>query len=513
MQRGWRVGLLVNTVLLAAAALYFCVAPAAILARRLADPALRHPGVPAFTWGLHRALAPRLQQWAEARVASGVAGHLNRHVVPDTEWPIFTCVFYLMATENLQAEWVKTRPADDPGAPAVYARPALDAAVRLVTDPVHHTWVREHWGPDYLHRENVFFRSLLIAALARYERLTGERRHHALLVDQAGSLADELDRSPAGILDDYPQECYPIDVLAAVAWIRDSDDVTGLDHRAFVERAHRAFLPPLTDHGLPIYRLDQHSFAVLDGSRGTGNSWVLLFAPRLWPEDAQRWCETYVRHFWQARWLCRGFREYASDAGEPDFGFDVDAGPIIAGFSPAANAFAVAGLRAMGRFDLAWPISAEVLVSTWPLPHGRLAAASWLSSSQHAPYLGEAALLSQFTTPPAPGVRLRVGQGAPPPIVWVGFLLYLGGAALLLFAARQRWRRNCTAAWEQMPGLRAQMVVWWALLVAALMALAAGATWLAFLAVALAQLLPRLTARRCLPRPIVQAPAINNRMD
>jgi len=70
---------------------------------------------------------------------------------------MFGSVFYLAATENLQAAWERDHGLSAV-APAVYARRTIDAAVDLILDPVHHTWVRTHWGPDYLHRENVFFR-------------------------------------------------------------------------------------------------------------------------------------------------------------------------------------------------------------------------------------------------------------------------------------------------------------------------------------------------------------------
>ena len=108
-------------------------------------------------------------------------------------------------------------------------------------DPRHASWVKDHWGEQYLHRENVFYRMLVISALTAHARLRCSRVHVDLLRDQVKSLAEELDASPHGLLDDYPGQCYPADVLAAVAAIRRADSVLGTDHADFVRRSIRGF--------------------------------------------------------------------------------------------------------------------------------------------------------------------------------------------------------------------------------------------------------------------------------
>lgn len=77
---------------------------------------------------------------------------------------------------------------------------------------------------------------MLIQGLTDYEAVTGDRRHHALLLDQVETLAAALDAAPHGLLHDYPGECYPLDVLAAVWCIRRADPLLGTDHRAFAAR-------------------------------------------------------------------------------------------------------------------------------------------------------------------------------------------------------------------------------------------------------------------------------------
>lgn len=493
----------VNRLSIVLFAAYALLAPAALLLRDLRDPALRGPGIPACAWRTHRAISPDFARWARTRVARGAGARFGvKEDVPATEWPLFSCVFYLMATDNLQAEWARTRPTPAT-APAVYAREAIEAAAALLTDPAHHAWVRDYWGTNIWSHHNLFFRSLIIAGLTRYESLTGDRRHHDLLTNQVITLAGELDRSPHGLLEDYPGECYPIDVLAAVGWIRASDRVTGLDYAAFAARAERAFTGPGLDRrGLVPYMVEIRSRYQDMSARGTGNSWVGVFAPRLWPATARRWHDAYTAQFWQERWLAAGFREYPRDMPEYDWGFDIDSGPLIAGFSPAANAFGVAAARVNGRFDQAFMLGAQMLAASWPLPHGALLGARRLSDAAAAPYLGEAAIVYFLTEQPAPGMPLRAGGGRWPGFVVAWFGLYLGLGLLFWVAAERRWRlwHRLLAAGYSVAWPRVQAALWWTAMLAAAsmtaLAWSGGAPGPAVLALLLAQFFPRLPRLR-----------------
>src|SRR5689334_16843530 len=90
-------------VVLAVVVGYVFVAPGVALVRDLSDPALGAPGVPRRARVLHRDLTPRFEAWARERVASGRAAEAALHDVPTTEWPMFSAVFYLMATQTLEA--------------------------------------------------------------------------------------------------------------------------------------------------------------------------------------------------------------------------------------------------------------------------------------------------------------------------------------------------------------------------------------------------------------------------
>lgn len=480
----------VNAAILIAVASWFLLIPGIILTWDLTDPALRQPsGIPRAAWRIHRHLTPRYEKWARARIASGKAAHLELYNVPATEWAMFGSVFYLAATENLQREWERHPGQGSATAPAVYARRTIEAATDLVLDPVHHTWVKQHWGPGYLHRENVFFRAMLIQAMMSRENLVHDGRDLKQLRDQVETLSAALDDSPHGILNDYPDECYPIDVFAAVAMIRRADALLGTDHRAFVERQRRAFQGSLADSdGLPGYLANPET-GILEGpSRGIGNSYVCIYCPELYPDWATSWYNRYKGAFWQHKLGATGFREYARQIPNKEWFYDVDAGPVMAGFGPAANAYAVAAARANGRFDDAWTLSSQVLAATWPLASGSWLGARILSNAAHAPYLGEANLLFLFTTMPAPGTPIITG-GHMPAFVY-GFLLFYLGLGLVVVVAGIRALRKADSL-PVPPWHTFQSRLWAGLLIAGVIAIALQEVGAGCILVMAAQFLPR----------------------
>jgi hypothetical protein len=420
--------------------------PGIWLVRDLADPAMGGPGIPERAREMHARLTPDLEAWARERVAQGRAAHAPLHDVPTTEWPMFTAVFYLMATEALMDDW-RARGAEGPS-PLERSRGAVTAARDLLLDPSHHTWVRTHWGEGYLHRENVFFRSLLIGGLTSYERITEDGSTLAVLRDQVETLSADLDASPLGVLDDYPGECYPIDVLAAVGWIQRADRVLGTDRSAFVARARRAFEGEMADDlGLPRFRMDLPSGTEVQPSRGIGTSWILAFSPELWGlERSQDWYHTYERHFYQTRFWAEGFREYAAFRAEPEWTFEIDAGPVLDGFGTSASAFGIAAARRHGRFDHAYALSTQVSASGWTLPDGTLLFPRLASHAAEAPYLGETAILYFLTVQPAEGAPIVEARGIPP-LARIGLVVFFG-VPLLAFGTfvvrllRRRRRRE-----------------------------------------------------------------------
>jgi len=480
-----------NAAIVILVAFFFFLIPGIIVIHQLSDPAIRSPGIPQIAWKLHQNLSPQFEQWATGRVISTRAAQLSTNDISGTEWPLFGAVFYLWATESLQQEWDQ---GHTPGtiAPKVYARDAIAAAAELVVDPAQANWVKIHWGNNYLKTQNVFYRMLVISALTSHARLTGSTEHLRLLRDQVESLSAELDASPHGLLDDYPGQCYPGDVLTAIAMIHRADFLLGTDHSAFIRRAIRGFQGKALDsRGLVPYFAYATAGEPSDTSRGCDNSYVCLFSPEIWPEQARQWYDLYAENFWQEKWTCAGFREFPKDEPGNNWYCDVDSGLVLEGFGCAACAFGVGAARVNGHFEQAYPLTAEMLATSWPLPSGTCLLPRLFSNAADAPYLGEAGILFNLTRLPAKGTPIHTG-GAMPKFVVIFLALQLGFGLLLLIASvrsLRQWHKQRDIIVARHPEL--QFVVWLGLLAASALCAGLGQPMVAVLLLLCAQLLPR----------------------
>lgn len=217
-------------------------------------------------------------------------------------------------------------------------------------------------------------------------------------------------------------------------------------------------------------------------------SFMLIWAPELWPAVAQQWYAKYEDHFWQDG-VVNGFREFSRHAPYDEWMMDVDAGPVIAGYGTAASAFGIGATRVNGRFDQAYPLSAEAMVAAWPLPDGSLLGARALSNLSDAPYVGEAALLLNLTRRPLVDNDI-VADGKLSAIVYLALAIYLGSGMLLLALAIRRIRR-----WHQHTPTRVvvserQLMLWGAVLLVGLLAVGLRATAVGGLFLLVAQFLP-----------------------
>jgi len=410
--------------------------PAAIVLRATSDDGFGGPTPSPMVYEWHRALSSSMAAWARERVHVQAGARLSTSDLSGTEWPLYGAVFYLRATENLQQAW-----ALDPQGPAPrqQAAEAIEAAAALIADPSHASWVIQHWGASYLDRENLFYRMLLIDGLAAHRALTGSDRYRRLLSSQADSLARELDASPDGLLDDYPGQCYPVDVISAWGAIAHADRVLGSDHAQLIARGLRGFIAPRESaQALPPYFVDRR-----DGSgstsRGSTNSGLLIASAWLWPEPSRRWYAAHERVYWQRGTWLAGFREFPPWQGDGLY-VDVDSGPVIAGLGTAASGLGVAASRSLGRFDHARPLALEMIAVAWPLPNGRLAVPRLVSDGEHAPYMAESVILFALSQPMAPGFS-AAPPGTTPGIVWAMVIFQVLGGVVLIGIARRLWRR------------------------------------------------------------------------
>jgi len=361
-----------------------------------------------------------------------------------------------------------------------------------VVDPGQAAWVQKHWGTNYLHQQNVFYRMLVIAALTSRARLLHDNAHLALLRDQVESLSTELNEAKSGLLNDYPSQCYPGDVMAAIACIQRADSVLGADHSKFVKRSVRAFSDPKNlPVKLPPYQAAATTGAPLSEARGCANSYMCLTAPELWPVEAKTWFQFYEKSFWQQRLGFWGFREFPSGGSNTDWTIDVDAGPVIDGFGVAANAFGVGAARRNGRFDRAYPLSAEMLATVWEMPNGMLALPRVLSDLSDAPMLGEAAIFWLLSVQPEPGFRIKTGGSIP----MFAYILIVGALIVGLWRIVAAVETFSAAIVEQEAVVRAprlQAFLWTALMLGAIAASCFGYGLLGLALLLAALLLPRI---------------------
>ncbi len=482
--------------------LYVFFIPAGQIVWDLRDPGLAGGSIPRCVFRWHRALSPKYARWAEARVASGAATDLTTADISGTEWPLFGSVFYLWATDAMQ-EAFEADPSLCKVSPKDYARDAIAAAAALVADPNHADWVKQHWGDQYLEKENLFYRMLLISALTSYQKLLGDTKYEPLLRSQVESLAAELDASPHGLLDDYPGQCYPVDIVPAIAAIRRADAVLGTDHTEFVARAIRGFQDTRLDEhtGLPAYVVSSRTGKARDSARGVGLSFMLIWAPELWPETAQQWYQKYSDQFWQEdRWFA-GFREYPEDIEVPWFTMnDVDAGPVVGGYGMAASAFGVGAVRTMGDAACARQLAAEGLVAAWPLPNGTLLVPRLLSNFSDAPYLGEAATLFALTRPAVLPIQQDGSAAGLPGIVYLALAWFIGFGTIETAVSLwqlYRWRRHALRYRVPVPAL--QIGIWLTILVVAVMVWLMGYPAVGMIFLLAAQVLPYRRKSRLLP--------------
>jgi hypothetical protein len=482
--------IVVNSIVGIVLAMVLLLYPPARAAWNLRDPALKVPGVAKFEWRLMRHLTPRYAAWAEKRVAQGQGVSVEKENVEGTEWPLFGSVFYLWGIENLQKAWDK---GDHTGGlePKAFCQNAIVAASDLVVDPKQAGWVQRYWGTNYLHRENVFYRMLVIAALTSREELLHDGVHLDLLRDQVETLAKELDASRTGLLDDYPGQCYPSDIIAAIACIRRADSVLGTDHSKFVSRSLRAFTGRNSSKlGLPPSFSKATTGASLVEARGCANSFLSLTSPELWPGAAKKWFQLYEKNFWQKDLGFVGFREYIKNTPGAEWSMNVDAGPVMDGFGVSANAFGVGAARKNGRFDLAYPLAAETLATVWEMPNGTLAMPRVLSNMSDAPFLGEAAVLFFLSVQPEKDFP-AVSGGSIPPFVYIILLIPFFLGLWRIESACDALKTSIRGPAFVVPAASFQSLLWICVLAGAVVAASKNYILLTVALLFTAQLLPR----------------------
>ena len=421
-----------------ALAVLFCYWPAVEVLRISLSPSFRATGRPPQLRRWLEATAGRFESWAVDFRTAQKAAAAHTHDVAATEWPMFGSVFFLLAVQDAET----LHPGLFDSSPKI--RRAVEAAAAIVADPVTATWVRRQWGEDYLTRENAFYRSLLLHGLTAHARITGDTRHHALLRAQVRSLKNELLAAPSHLVDDYPGQCWPVDVTWAVAGIQRAaallDEPVDDLPKIFMETVNARLMD---DSGTPASMANARTGRPTAPARGVSNSGLLLFAADLDAPIAAEWYAAYARGFWQDNAWFSGFREMVK--GGPDGFQDVDSGPVIQGVGAAASAFGIGAALRAGRVDHAAPMTLQGVAVSCPTPFGFIVPGLMGKVAMDGWPMAESALLFAWTRPSPPGVA-TLWTGRTPPLVraavavylLAGFLLWPGLPALARIFRRRR---------------------------------------------------------------------------
>ena len=346
----------------------FLIYPAIMITLVMFDPQLKESGQSWLVPMLFKTTITKYNSWAEEHISLDKAK--NARGIALEEWPMFGAVFILKTIESLQNQGKIEIKDEDVSL-------AIKNAVNIISSPSTAEWVKRRWkrrylktGQTYLESENVFYRMLLIMGLSSYKKITGDIKYDNLINQQYKSLHNELLKAKYHLRDDYPTECYPVDVLWAVASIKQANMVMG--NQIDTKELERVFMQTLNSQvrdkrGLPAFTVFSRKGVILQKARGAGTSGLLTFASALDREIAKEWYNSYERYFWKDnRWFI-GFREYPK--GEPNTP-DVDSGPIIKEFGSVATLFGIGASKSVGRLDHTVPLTVEAIASLWATPFG-----------------------------------------------------------------------------------------------------------------------------------------------
>ena len=409
--------------------------PAIIITLVILDPQLRTNGQSKFVPMWFETTTNKYNSWAREYLDTRHATTLNSSLVAQTEWPMFGSMFFLLTAEELQSQQkidIKQKNISQ----------AISNAINIITSPDTATWVKKKWkysyfktGKSYLEKENVFYRMLLIMGIASYEKITFNKEHHYLLEQQAQSLFTELLNAPFHLGDDYPNQCYPVDVLMAIGAIKKATEV-GVD--VDINVLSKAFMHMINDKTsqkiqLPPFQMNAKTAEILQSPRGCGTSGMFPFVPMLDINMSKQWYKTYTKHFWKETPYMVGFREFPK--GYSSF-MDVDSGPVIFDIGSVASLFGIGASKSVGQLNHTVPLTIETIAYAWPTPFGflipsvagKLAVNSWS--------LGEVALLFSMTRP-IYADNIIAFNGSIPLSVWgILFIFFILGTGFIFLEIR-----------------------------------------------------------------------------
>jgi hypothetical protein len=207
----------------------------------------------------------------------------------------------------------------------------------------------------------------------------------------AAGLARRIASSPAGFIETYPGQVYPVDNTAALAAL-------AIHARARGERPGTAIARGLEamrargidrDTGLVVQAVELADASPLDAPRASGTALATYFLSFADEEMSRALFRSLERRQFRTVLGFGGMLEYP--AGYRD---DVDSGPTLLGFGVSASGFAIGGSRIYGDLDTFRALYASAHLFGAPLDEG--GTRTYVLGGP----LGDAILFAMFTALP-----------------------------------------------------------------------------------------------------------------
>jgi len=306
------------------------------------------------------------------------------------EWALVTYSMSTAAVTNLAFLFPETREE---------ACALLPAWIETVQRPEFRQFDRRRWaGEDALDSldtgtGHIGYLGHLNFMLAAYHRLCDGGPYTDLFHAVSAALAARVSAQPYLNAETYPGEIYLPDnavVVSSLALYEQTFPQRATNvAAAWLEEVHQNLR--IVPTGLLPFSLSTQGFP-LQGPRGSSATWNTFYLFHIDAGFALTHFRSTRESFFDPLWFgLGGMREFPN--GVEGYG-DIDSGPLVAGFSPAATGFGIAGARVAQDPEVlsGLLLTAEAAGTTW----------QWNGRRRYlfAPLVGDAILLAMMTATP-----------------------------------------------------------------------------------------------------------------
>ena len=278
--------------------------------------------------------------------------------------------------------------------------PAVDRAIEKLLSAEVRSFDARSWGEDSLgsldgSNGHAAYLGYLNLVLAVHRRWVPGSRFAALNDRITAALVRRFHDSPAGILETYPGDAYPVDNAAGFASVLLHEGRTEAQQacvKSLTERYRTTWRDPRS--GLLYQGIDERDGRPVDRARASGTAlaaYFLSFGERA----VSRQLFDAVRRQLAGSIIGFGYvDEYPP--GDSGRGGDIDSGPLIFGMSPSGTGFTLATSRIFGDRELFVRLSRTAYLFGTPAARGERRL--FVTGGP----LGNAIMLAMLTAQPTP---------------------------------------------------------------------------------------------------------------